>query len=516
MSTPRPKPSVAGPKPPVYWLQRTGAYALASLAAMSALVGLAGWYQVPPGAEYVRTRLIISCCALVLCLTAICVLTRLVVHYRRRFHLQRDRGLVRDLYPDRDRLKSHYKDVLLDAKEAFRVIGISLHTLVTEPQFPAWVDRALTLNLGLHIHLCFLKPYSDFVKQRESEERRSVGRISHDCLHNLHKALEIKAQLGDKKSRFHIYQINTAPVAFLLQRDNELYFEPYLARQVGRTFPTFVLARNETNAEAFDKFTRHMDALMTEGQQLLEPPAQPEPLLTTHADDPERRKLRRALFLDRDGVIVDDPGYISNPDDLHLRPGIVGALKRLQGGFRIVIVTNQSAVARGHLAESDLFEINSRLVAMCSDHDVVIDAIYYCPHHPTEGIGPYTRKCDCRKPSAGMIRRAANELGVNLAESVTIGDSDRDIEAGQAAGTLTILVRTIEHNPEVVKKADAAVWQFNELPNRVHRVMEERLSATTADHQPPSAARAASSAAEQHSSNSCTDDTTPKDPETGS
>ena len=265
MNEQRSSNSIAGPKPKKFWALIISGNLIVSLGVITGIITLLQWYKVPKGAEVLLPRLIISAIVIVIALTAIATLIHFVYHYRTRYHLHRDRGLIRDLYPNRDRLKAHYKKVLFDANRKFRVIGISLHTLLSEPKIAHWIQQILSQKSDLQIYLCFLKPYSEFVKQRETIEHRFFGRISHDCLHNLHKALDIKKDLGNNACRFHVYQINTVPVAFLLQRDSEIYFEPYLAKEVGRTFPTFVMARNENNSEAFDKFIDHIDTIIAEG-----------------------------------------------------------------------------------------------------------------------------------------------------------------------------------------------------------------------------------------------------------
>lgn len=464
----RPSPSIAGPRPIRFWVIKFGGYFLGSVTAVTALVTLLDWYKLPTGAEAVQPRLIASAAIIIFCLAAIASLVHLASDYRRRFRLHRDRGLVRDLYPTRDRLRQHYKDVLFGSVKKFRVVGISLHTLLSEPNLGEWLHQALSQNQELRICLCFLKPYSDFVKQREKSEHRGEGRISHDCLLNAHRALEIKRALGALSDRFHIYQYDTAPIAFLLQRDSEIYFEPYLERDVGRTFPTFVLARNEANAEAFDKFAHHID-ILTEGPELTEM-RHGTPLITRHGETRERMELKRAIFLDRDGVLVEDTGYISSAGDLRLIPGVVDVLRQLQRDFRLIVITNQSGVARGYFAETDLFEINQRLVHIFDDREVAIDAIYYCPHHPTDGVYPYKFDCECRKPKPGLFLAAAKQFGIDLKRSITIGDAPRDIEAGKAAGTLTILLQAAISDETKGSYPDRSAGHFEHILSLVREL----------------------------------------------
>ncbi|HEV7747685.1 MAG TPA: HAD family hydrolase [Pyrinomonadaceae bacterium] len=166
------------------------------------------------------------------------------------------------------------------------------------------------------------------------------------------------------------------------------------------------------------------------------------PVITPLGKREDRKNLDKAIFWDRDGVIVEDKGHISSPDALVLRPGIVEALSQFRTEFRSIIVTNQSGIARGYFNEMELREIHQRLLHLLDDGGGLIDAIYYCPHHPTEGTQKYTTECECRKPKPGLVFSAAKHFGVELAHSITVGDKSRDIEAGKAAGTRTILVQS--------------------------------------------------------------------------
>lgn len=150
--------------------------------------------------------------------------------------------------------------------------------------------------------------------------------------------------------------------------------------------------------------------------------------------------MPRAAFLDRDGTIIDDPGYLADPEGVRLLPRAADAIAALaDAGYLIVIVTNQSGLARGLFSEDTLAAIHQRLRLRLRDaHPAArIDAIYHCPHLPPDPGQPETplrRACPCRKPAPGMLLRAAAEHNIDLAASVTIGDSPRDVEAGQAAG----------------------------------------------------------------------------------
>jgi len=148
-----------------------------------------------------------------------------------------------------------------------------------------------------------------------------------------------------------------------------------------------------------------------------------------------------ALFLDRDGTLVHPGHYPSQPEQLRLYEGIGPELHILQeAGMRLVVITNQSGVARGYFTEADLERIHEHLENMLALWNVRLDRIYYCPHHVDGIIPELAIRCDCRKPQPGMILRAAADLELNLACSWFVGDILDDIEAGKRAGCRTILV----------------------------------------------------------------------------
>ena len=152
---------------------------------------------------------------------------------------------------------------------------------------------------------------------------------------------------------------------------------------------------------------------------------------------------RRAVFLDRDGTVNEEVHFLSQPDQIELLPTVASTISKLnQSGIAIVVVTNQSGVARGYIPEKQLDVIHTRLSHLLAEQNALIDGIYYCPHHPTEGIGQYHVDCDCRKPMPGMLLRAARELNLDLTRSLMIGDRISDLEAGANAGCQTALVRT--------------------------------------------------------------------------
>ncbi len=151
----------------------------------------------------------------------------------------------------------------------------------------------------------------------------------------------------------------------------------------------------------------------------------------------------KAVFLDRDNTIIEDPGYLSDPDGVKLLPGVDLAIKSLrQGGYKIVVVTNQSGIARGLLTEERLEEVHAELRRQLDARGASVDAIYYCPYLPDSPIDEYAVDSELRKPKPGMLLAAAKDMDLDLHNSWSIGDSARDVEAGRRAGCRTIRIRS--------------------------------------------------------------------------
>ncbi|MFN2489999.1 MAG: D-glycero-alpha-D-manno-heptose-1,7-bisphosphate 7-phosphatase [Actinomycetota bacterium] len=150
---------------------------------------------------------------------------------------------------------------------------------------------------------------------------------------------------------------------------------------------------------------------------------------------------RRAVFVDKDGTLVPDLPYNIDPDRITLMDGAPEALYALQAaGFLVIVVSNQSGVARGLFTEADLQPVERRLRALLARHGVRLDDFVYCPHHPLGVVEGYALSCSCRKPQPGLIRRAGFRHGIDPARSWMIGDILDDVEAGARAGCRTVLV----------------------------------------------------------------------------
>jgi D-glycero-D-manno-heptose 1,7-bisphosphate phosphatase len=192
--------------------------------------------------------------------------------------------------------------------------------------------------------------------------------------------------------------------------------------------------------------------------------------------------MSAAVFLDRDGTINEESGYLNHVDRMKLIDGAAEAVALFnRNGLKTVIVTNQAGVARGYFPETLLPRLHSKLQNLLKEHGAELDAIYYCPHHPDVGEPPYRQNCECRKPKLGMIRRAEKEFSIDARSSYMVGDKLSDVEFGRRAGCKSILVLTgygkgeWEHNreqlngdPDYIAEdiLDAAKWIVNDFNAR--------------------------------------------------
>ncbi len=151
----------------------------------------------------------------------------------------------------------------------------------------------------------------------------------------------------------------------------------------------------------------------------------------------------RAVFLDRDGTINEEVGYVNHLDRFRLLPRAGEAIRLLnQNGIKAVVVTNQAGVARGYFPESLIHLVHRKMEDHLSKEGAHLDGIYYCPHHPDAGEPPYRQKCRCRKPETGLIEEAVKDLGIDCSKSYMIGDRGADVEFGRRIVAKTVLVLT--------------------------------------------------------------------------
>lgn len=182
---------------------------------------------------------------------------------------------------------------------------------------------------------------------------------------------------------------------------------------------------------------------------------------------------RAAIFLDRDGVINEDVSYISSLSQLKIMPDVPSALHALQSKFILIVVTNQSGIARGLFTEDTLFLIHSEMVSRLSDEGVTIDALYFCPHLPNAPLKIYDMNCKCRKPNSGMLIEAKNRWGIDLDKSYMIGDRASDIEAGWSAGVKCISIGDCE------KPLSHPVQIAGNLLDAANMILDSRSSVST-------------------------------------
>ncbi len=179
---------------------------------------------------------------------------------------------------------------------------------------------------------------------------------------------------------------------------------------------------------------------------------------------------RRYVLLDRDGTIIVEKHYLSDPEGVELIPGAGEALRRLQAlGLGLAVVTNQSGIARGYLDRERLDAIHARLESELADHDVRLDGLFHCPHHPDEG-------CGCRKPEPGLAARAAAELGFEPGQAFVVGDGAGDVGLGRRIGATSLLVRTGYGRQVEARGEPRADYVVNDLAE-AGRLIESLLTA---------------------------------------
>jgi D-glycero-D-manno-heptose 1,7-bisphosphate phosphatase len=152
---------------------------------------------------------------------------------------------------------------------------------------------------------------------------------------------------------------------------------------------------------------------------------------------------RPAVFIDRDGTLTEEVGYVNHPSRLRLLPRSAEAVRRLnEAGIAAVVATNQAGIARGYFSEEVMNAVHEQLVGQLKDAGAHLDGLYVCPHHPTEGVPPFRADCDCRKPKPGLLLRAARDLDLDLGDSIMVGDKASDLLVAGPVGARAVLVLT--------------------------------------------------------------------------
>ena len=187
----------------------------------------------------------------------------------------------------------------------------------------------------------------------------------------------------------------------------------------------------------------------------------------------------RALFLDRDGVVNVDSHYVHRPEDFEFMDGIFELCRIGQEqGYTPVIITNQAGIGRGYYSEVDFHALTTWMLARFSEEDVQIGGVYYCPFHPEHGLGQYRRESDCRKPNPGMILQAQQELGMDLASSILVGDKESDIEAAMRAGVgMNILI-----GRQALAAPSQANLRLSTVREAAHWIQSQAVHSSTVKH----------------------------------
>ena len=175
-----------------------------------------------------------------------------------------------------------------------------------------------------------------------------------------------------------------------------------------------------------------------------------------------------AVFLDRDGVINQEYEYVYRVDDFHFIDGVFEACRQMSSaGYRLIVITNQAGIARGYYTEDDFHQLTAWMMNEFRQYGIEIDDVYYCPHHPVHGVGPYRRVCKCRKPGPEMILNAAREHMLDLSQSILVGDKISDIEAGRIAGLGCCVLVMTGHKlkSEELTKADIVFEDLQAVAN---------------------------------------------------
>jgi len=195
---------------------------------------------------------------------------------------------------------------------------------------------------------------------------------------------------------------------------------------------------------------------------------------------------RRAVFLDKDGTLIENVRYNVEPLQVRFTANAIDGVRRLHElGFLLIVVSNQPGVAFGYFDEAALDALGRYLKAMLAAHGVALAGVYCCPHHPQGSVPRYANHCDCRKPAAGLLHRAAAAHGIDLAQSWLIGDILDDVEAGARAGCRTILLdngNETEWRAGEFRRPDFVVSNVAQAAERIERTLPATLSTREAIH----------------------------------
>lgn len=182
-----------------------------------------------------------------------------------------------------------------------------------------------------------------------------------------------------------------------------------------------------------------------------------------------------AVFLDRDGTINVDKHYLHKIDDFDFIPGVPQAIKKLkESGYLVIVVTNQSGVARGYFDLEDVTRLHEHIQKELTNEGASIDAFYLCPHHPEQGVGKFRKECDCRKGRPGLLLQASTDLGIDLQRSFMVGDKVADVEAGENAGCQTILVLTGYGHESRLQIDEKRIKVCRDLPAAVDMILAKK------------------------------------------
>lgn len=183
--------------------------------------------------------------------------------------------------------------------------------------------------------------------------------------------------------------------------------------------------------------------------------------------------LRKAVFLDRDGTINVEKNYLHRVEDFTFIPGVPQAIRRLnEAGFLVVVVTNQSGVARGYFELDDVHRLHDHVGSLLACQQAHVDGFFICPHHPESGKGRWRKRCDCRKGEPGLLLQAAEQLSIDLHRSFMVGDKPADMDAGLRAGCTPLLVLT-GYGAETAKSLDPSIGRYASLVEAVDFILRQ-------------------------------------------